>query len=236
MFLSRRDFIASATAATNTVLAESGHVVLLGDSIFDNKVYLGPNEPATIDRLRSELPAGWKGTLAAVDGDVTADIAAQLETIPADASHLVISVGGNDALQAQGVLAKAVANVAEALVALGEVRAGFQAAYGKMLDGVLKLNKPTVLCTIYDPRFPEKPRQAAAKMGLIAYNDVITRTAVSRGLPLLDLRVLFTEASDYANAIEPSSAGSLKIAKEIIRILREHDFAKRRTVVYGGEA
>ena len=35
-----------------------GHVVLLGDSIFDNGRYV-PGEPAVIDQLRSALPKGW---------------------------------------------------------------------------------------------------------------------------------------------------------------------------------
>ena len=47
---------------------ESGaHVVLLGDSIFDNGDYVKP-KPAVIEQLKKALPKGWKTTLAAVDG------------------------------------------------------------------------------------------------------------------------------------------------------------------------
>ena len=73
------------------------HIVLLGDSIFDNKSYVGSG-PAVIDQLRQELPSGWQATLLAVDGSVTADVPRQLRRLPRDASHLVVSVGGNDAL------------------------------------------------------------------------------------------------------------------------------------------
>ena len=49
------------------------HAVLLGDSIFDNAAYV-PGKPSVIEQLRISLPAGWKATLLAFDGDVTADV------------------------------------------------------------------------------------------------------------------------------------------------------------------
>jgi hypothetical protein len=53
------------------------HVVLLGDSIFDNSRYtLG--EPDVISHLTKLLPNGWKATLLAVDGATSNEISAQL--------------------------------------------------------------------------------------------------------------------------------------------------------------
>src|SRR5262245_18935153 len=69
------------------------HVVLLGDSIFDNARYV-PDHPAVIDQLRRGLSAGWKATLLAVDGSCLDHIPEQLGNIPDDATHLVVSVGG----------------------------------------------------------------------------------------------------------------------------------------------
>lgn len=74
------------------------HIVLLGDSIFDNAVYV-LGKPPVIEQLRSVLPANWKATLLAVDGSVTREVHNQLTELPADASHLVASSGGNDALR-----------------------------------------------------------------------------------------------------------------------------------------
>src|SRR3954452_23575611 len=51
----------------------SGHVVLLGDSIFDNDAYTG-SEPDVVQHLRSMLPTGWSATLCAVDGARIADL------------------------------------------------------------------------------------------------------------------------------------------------------------------
>src|SRR5580704_3369076 len=69
-----------------------GHVILLGDSIFDNERYV-PDRPPVIEQVRRALPAGWQATLLAVDGHMTEDVANQLKRLPADATHLVVSVG-----------------------------------------------------------------------------------------------------------------------------------------------
>src|SRR3954451_7293755 len=74
-----------------------GHVVLLGDSIFDNARYV-PGGPSVIEHLRRSLPAGWHASLLAVDGSVASDVIRQFERRPPDATHLVISTGGNNAL------------------------------------------------------------------------------------------------------------------------------------------
>lgn len=73
------------------------HLVLLGDSIFDNGAYVA-GAPAVIDQVRRLLPNGWRTTLLAVDGSIAADVREQASRIPADTTHLVMSVGGNDAL------------------------------------------------------------------------------------------------------------------------------------------
>ena len=90
------------------------HVVLLGDSVFDNARYVAPG-PDVAAQLRAVLPAGWRATLRAVDGATTSGLAAQLRAIPADATHLVVSVGGNDALQNRDLLSLRVTSTAQAL-------------------------------------------------------------------------------------------------------------------------
>jgi hypothetical protein len=41
------------------------HVVLLGDSIFDNARYV-PGRPAVIEQVRQALPRHWQATLLAI--------------------------------------------------------------------------------------------------------------------------------------------------------------------------
>src|SRR4051794_31908129 len=73
------------------------HVALLGDSIFDNAAYVRGG-PDVLSQLRAVLPSGARASLLAVDGAVIAGVARQLERLPRDVTHLVVSAGGNDAL------------------------------------------------------------------------------------------------------------------------------------------
>jgi hypothetical protein len=205
------------------------HVVLLGDSIFDNGAYVAGG-PDVVTQLRARLPADWRATLCAVDGDVTADVRRQLAKIPGDASHLVVSVGGNDALRHSGVLDEPARSMAEAIGRLAEVRASFARDYRAMVEAVTERRLATALCTIYDARFPDPLRQKLAETALTIFNDVITREAFSRGLPLVDLRLVCNEDGDYANPIEPSVQGGAKIASAIASLVAARDFWRRSEV------
>lgn len=194
------------------------HVVLLGDSIFDNAAYTG-REPDVIQHLRSILPAGWKASLLALDGSVTSDLSLQLREVPADASHLVVSIGGNDALMNSDLLALPVDSTAEALELFHRRVTAFESNYRSAIEEVLELGRPTTLCTIYNGNLPDPEHARHARIALTMFNDVILRTAFELGLPVIELRLVCNEPADYANPIEPSGRGGRKIALAIARSL-----------------
>jgi lysophospholipase L1-like esterase len=207
------------------------HLVLLGDSIFDNKSYVNGGKD-TIANLHEQMPAGWSATLLAVDGDVADGVARQLTRLPADATHLFVSVGGNDALGDAGILSMSVTSAAEVFDELANIGARFEARYKKMLDAVRVTGKPTTVCTIYYPRLPDAWQQKISVAALATFNDAIIRQAFLAGVPLIDLRYVCNDDADYANPIEPSEAGGAKIAKTIIQVTNEIDFGSGRTSVY----
>ncbi|WP_114953362.1 SGNH/GDSL hydrolase family protein [Sphingosinicella terrae] len=194
-----------------------GHVILLGDSIFDNARYV-PGGPDVVRQLRAALPAGWQASLLAVDGAVVADVARQIGRIPADATHLVVSAGGNDALGASHLLGARAATVAEAVGLLAEAQQAFAAAYGRMIADLAATGLPIAACTIYDtPR--SAPDHRIIRTALSIFNDVITRSAFARSAGLVDLRLICDQDEDYANSIEPSARGGAKIATAIARLV-----------------
>jgi lysophospholipase L1-like esterase len=196
-----------------------GHIVLLGDSIFDNGAYVRPGEPAVVAQVQAKLPGGWKATLCAVDGAVTAGVWQQLSRLPSDATHLIISAGGNDALRNSGMLREPARSVAEVMTRLADVRDEFARNYRDMLDAILERHLPTALCTIYDARFPAPEEQRLVVTALSIFNDVIMREAFARRLHLVDLRLICNEPDDYANPIEPSAKGGDKIAAVITQVV-----------------
>jgi hypothetical protein len=207
-----------------------GHVALLGDSIFDNGAYTG-GEPDVITHLRGLLPAGWQASLLAVDGSLTADLTAQLRRLPADVTHLVISMGGNDALLSSDLLDLPVSSTAEALEIFAERQSTFEIGYRDALDAALRRGLPTTVCTIYNGSFqPDAARRI--RMALAIFNDVILRAAFARSLPVIDLGLVCREPTDYANPIEPSGAGGRKIARMIVASL-EPEGAQPHARVHG---
>jgi hypothetical protein len=208
------------------------HVVLLGDSIFDNGSYTA-GQPAVIAQVREQLPAGWTATLLAVDGATTENISAQLARLPRDATHLVLSVGGNNALMRQDILDKPVRSTAETFTMFFRAVQEFEAAYKKAIAACMTHPLPLVVCTIYNGRFPDAAYQQRVAVAIAAFDDAIIRVGIEKQLKVIELRHVCSKAEDYANAIEPSSAGGAKIAKAIARAVTEPAGARRGAHVVG---
>jgi hypothetical protein len=207
------------------------HVALVGDSIFDNAAYV-PGEPALAKQLDERLPKGWQVTLLAKDGAIALDVAAQVKKLPADITHLMVSAGGNDALENIGILEETTLTVAQGFERLAAAQNRFRHEYSAMLDALTALGRPVGVCTVYDS-VPGLPLEAAA--GLAVFNDVILSQAFARGLPVLDLRRVCTDGRDYSelSPIEPSAIGGAKIALALSYLLGSHDFSRTESVVYG---
>jgi lysophospholipase L1-like esterase len=194
-------------------MTNTQHIVLLGDSIFDNAAYVSGG-PDVVAQLRDCLPDGARATLLAIDGAVVADVERQLARVPPDATLLVLSAGGNDALGEAHLLRQPTRTVAEAVAMLGEAQRRFAKRYSALLDRVAATGIPVAGCTIYDANFPP-PEGPVITSALSLFNDAITRALFSRAMPLIDLRLVCNEPADYANPIEPSVHGGAKIAQTI---------------------
>jgi GDSL-like lipase/acylhydrolase family protein len=193
------------------------HVVLLGDSIFDNGAYTNGG-PDVIGHLRSLLPEHWNATLCAVDGSRTTGLAAQLRGVPEDATRLVVAVGGNDALASIDLLSLRVASSAELLGTFAARIDAFETDYRRAIGQLVSLKRPATVCTIYDGALPATEARLA-RIGLMMFNDAILRTAFDERCDVIELRAICRDASDYANPIEPSAEGGRKIALAIAHAL-----------------
>jgi hypothetical protein len=195
------------------VIGNKVHIALLGDSIFDNRTYTN-GEPDVATHVSRLLREPKSVTLLAIDGSTTGDIDAQVASVPSSATHVAVSVGGNDALLNSDLLRMPVKSTTQALSLFRERIGQFELAYRRAIKCVVDLKRQTAICTIYNGNLD--PSQAeVARIALMMFNDVILRVGFQHGLTVIDLRLVCSEQSDYANPIEPSGSGGLKIAQAI---------------------
>src|SRR6516225_12142284 len=202
------------------------HLVLLGDSIFDNAHYT-EGGPDVISQVRDLLSQGSRASLLAVDGSTTESIPSQVQQIPSDATHVVLSVGGNDAIMKSDILLKPLSTT-KALSELADISEEFECKYRIAVAACRKTGLPITICTIYNGNFPDPEYQRLASSALTVFNDVILRVGFEFGLTIIDLRLVCSAPEDYANPIEPSSCGGAKIARCIVASLDRKEGSEAR--------
>ena len=157
--------------------------------------------------------------MLAVDGSTTVEVPAQAERVPRDASNLVLSVGGNDAIMNADILQKPAVSSRQVLDELSNVSQTFEKNYRRAVESCLRLRLPLMICTVYNGRFPDPEYQRLISTALMVFNDVILRVGIEMNLTVLDLRLICSADEDYANPIEPSSIGGARIARSIVSAL-----------------
>jgi len=199
------------------------YVSLLGDSIIDNKVYVGQGELSVTEHLKHNSSSNF--TMIAVDGDTTEDVLDnQLDNLKEPVSHIVLSIGGNDLLQNLHLLEDETSGMKFALEKCSELVDEIQENYIKILERLLQYDAKVLLCTVYEGDLEsdvllaeyDKAGQAMLKM----HNDTVYYLASKFDVNVLELRNIFTNKEDYANPIEPSHIGGEKLAKAIIQWMK----------------
>lgn len=193
------------------------HLVLAGDSIFDNDGYV-LGEPGVIEQLRRSLPGTCSASKVAVDGDCIGHVAGQMANLPRNATDLIVSVGGNDARSHAALLAK-VKSADDVTSCLAGPLASFASDYGRMLEEVLASGLRVHVCTIYeDVPFADPHWRRFVPIAIKLFNDVIVAEAARREVSVLHLERICTEPDDFSDVspIEPSCKGGRKIVDHII--------------------
>ena len=194
-------------------------IVLIGDSILDNKRYTA-GEPAVCEHLNDILGDAGSAVNLAVDGSITKEVTAQLERIPAETTHVVLSSGGNDALRYEGLLSQPVGSMAEGLALFREPLERFCTDYRNLHTALAdtRADVTVIACTVYNGRYPP-PLNESTLVAISLFNDQIYSVSHEFSCPVLELRNVCTQESDYANPIEPSGSGGRKIAAAIVEMV-----------------
>jgi len=193
--------------------SDAKHIVLAGDSIFDNDIYV-MGEAGVIEQLRRSIPKDWSAFKIAVDGDCIRDVVKQLDNLPTHATDLVLSIGGNDAREYRYLIDK-IKSPGDIQNILSGPKAEFSAQYSVLLDRLLELPVRLTVCTIYTAiPFEEPVWRMFAPMAIKVFNDAILEHAKVRSIPVLLLEEICTLETDFSSTspIEPSSIGEIIVA------------------------
>ena len=192
------------------------HIVLIGDSVLDNASYVDSGESIQ-DLLHKAIPNATISLLA-VDGSMTTDISKQIANFAQDATHIIFSCGGNDAINSIDVLNQSTSTIEDALLTLAEIRQKFRQNYISALKLVSTLSNNVAACTIYNkvPLLDDSSRTALA-----LFNEIILEELSSRQIPIIDLRVIFNDESDFSpiSPIEPSVHGGRKLVLTLEKLI-----------------
>lgn len=194
-------------------------VNLLGDSIIDNKIYVGPHELSVTEHLHNLCDDVINSI--AVDGHTTKDVIHnQLDLLPQYSTHQVLSIGGNDLLQNMYFLKNQERLSANEVFeqAVG-IMAPIKRRYQTIVEKLSLQDSNILLCTVYEGNLLNDPLlydiALSSKAMVSMLNDIVYSTANMYKAEVLELRNIFTKPRDYANPIEPSHIGGSKFALEI---------------------
>ena len=205
------------------------NVLLLGDSVIDNKRYVQDSEYSVLEHLQNNS----KDTFIqiACDGDTTHDVInkqAKVQSIK-KASHIVLSIGGNDMLYNLSFLTTNKPTLRnEAFIDVyNEIFQPLEVRYETIVKNFASQRANLLLCTVYEGdlgRSEEfKDVLDSSKIMVSSLNDIIYKTASRYNAEVLELRNIFTSSEDYANPIEPSHIGGEKLAKKIIEWVKVNE-------------
>lgn len=200
---------------------ETKHLVLAGDSIFDNDGYV-LGEAGVIEQLRSSLPENWSASKVAVDGDCIKHVKDQISGLPSNTTDLIVSVGGNDARYHSALLSK-LKHLNDLDDLLKQPLAEFRSDYQSMLETIESTKIKVYVCTIYtEVPFEDPHWRQFAPIAINKFNEVIVKEASARNIPVLQLHKVCVEFDDFSSIspIEPSNQGGQKIVNHILTKVR----------------
>jgi len=194
-------------------MVDMPHLVLVGDGTLANQAHTGtlPDSAAVARQLLS----GWSVSVLAVEGAALAAVPDQLKRLPSDASLVVLSAGGNDAMEHVELLQRPSESSGETLDALIAASDAFGKRYRQVIEAAKGKTLRLVLCTIYEPPLVGPNTASRARAILTLLNDQILRTAHALGVDVIELRDVVRNPGDFTLQIHPSGAGAAKIGRAI---------------------
>jgi len=204
------------------------HVVLLGDVLLD--AYRGIDKsPGKFEDDVLPRTSNWKLSVVSFDQIKREGLSLALNP---DATHAMIFIEGNHAIEQSGLLEDTADPSTRALAHLSAAADDFEHKLDRLIQVAQAARLITMVCTIFLPDYRDAARQRIACAALAIFNDRITRRAAQSRLALIDLRLTCNESEDYDKPTLLSKRGVQKVAGVIRYAMLELDVGARRTEVF----
>ena len=198
---------------------KSNKIVLMGDSILKNNVYVGKGK--SVEDILMEQYDGEVLNLAK-DNTTISDIYQQINSLPNELNEndttIFVSVGGNDILNKYVYVTKDPVDV-DNFTVLYQIYSGYKNALRKIRE---KMPKAKIM--IMNLYYPQSVKYLRYRELIKKWNDLLDEYAaepMNKINDVLDLSLNMTDINDFALCIEPSETGSVKIAREILILSKE---------------
>jgi hypothetical protein len=205
------------------------HVVLLGDVLLDDYRSIdktpGKFEEALLPGTRHQ----WKISVVSV---AEAERAGPSPVLPGDATHAIVFIEGNHAIEQSGLLHGRPDAYGQTLEQLALAADEFERTLARLIHVAQAARLVIMVCTMFQPRFKNPARQRTACAALAVFNDRVTKRAAEAGVALIDLRLICNEDDDYDKPTQLSKSGLQKAANVIRFAMFELDAGARRCEVF----
>jgi hypothetical protein len=205
------------------------HVVLLGDVLLDAYSSIDKTPGAFEDALLPGTRNQWKMTVVSV---AEVERAGPSLALPRDATHAMIFIEGNHAIEQSGLLDSQPHTSGQNLEQLSLAADEFERTLARLIHAAQAARLVIMVCTMFQPNHKDPVRQRTACAALAVFNDRVTKRAAEARVSLVDLRLICNEPGDYDKPTLLSRGGLNKIANVVRYAMFELDAGARRSEVF----
>jgi hypothetical protein len=206
------------------------HVVLLGDALLDAYSSIDKTPGQFEDDLLPGSRNQWKISVVSA---AEVERAGSSVALPKDATHAVIFIEGNHAIERSGLLDSRPDAYGQTLEQLTLAADEFERTLESLIQVAQAARLVIMVCTMFQPNYKDPVRQRTACAALAVFNDRVTKRAAEARVSLIDLRLICNEPDDYDKPTQLSKSGLQKAANVIRFAMFELDAgAARRSEVF----
>ena len=205
------------------------HVVLLGDALLEAYSSIdqrpGKFEEAVLPGTRDQ----WKLSVISV---AEVERAGPSLALPRDATHAMIFIEGNHAIEQSGLLDSRPDTFGQTLEQLALAADEFETTLERLIHVAQAARLVIMVCTMFQPNYKDPVRQRTACAALAVFNDRVTKSAAEARVALIDLRLICNDPGDYDKPTLLSRSGVQKVANVVRFAMFELDAGARRSEVF----